>query len=293
MKQKCRKTPRIHQHPKNLAFAIFQLQLQLSNPTNPHKFPAKSYCQRHGRRSKTQPRTLARYYDPPTGQFTSMDPQYLSTYQAYSYANGNPVSGSDPSGEGGCGFLWLFSCGHGGNSKFTVAHILGTGKSVKVFTPFYNYVTGSGNFNLDTAFRKLWFGLYQPGGINGKIIDAGSSSWNTYKDLYQYALPLSGANTATFTAQFPCSQELNFINMECVSVVILGAEENPVGGYTGEAESMFYQSKEYSMAWFAAYSNHNLIGIANQAMSVLRRVYLKEFRTVGDISVHCSSDLVV
>jgi hypothetical protein len=30
-----------------------------------------------------------------------MDPQYLSTYQAYSYANGNPISGSDPSGEGG------------------------------------------------------------------------------------------------------------------------------------------------------------------------------------------------
>jgi RHS repeat-associated protein len=40
----------------------------------------------------------ARYYDPPTGQFTSMDPQYLSTYQAYSYANGNPISGGDPSG---------------------------------------------------------------------------------------------------------------------------------------------------------------------------------------------------
>jgi RHS repeat-associated protein len=40
----------------------------------------------------------ARYYDPQTGQFLSRDPLESSTGQPYSYADDNPVNGTDPTG---------------------------------------------------------------------------------------------------------------------------------------------------------------------------------------------------
>ena len=39
-----------------------------------------------------------RYYDPQAGQFLSVDPLVDRTHQSYSYANGDPVNGTDPSG---------------------------------------------------------------------------------------------------------------------------------------------------------------------------------------------------
>ena len=39
-----------------------------------------------------------RYYDPQTGQFLSVDPLVDRTLQSYSYANGDPVKDTDPSG---------------------------------------------------------------------------------------------------------------------------------------------------------------------------------------------------
>ena len=41
---------------------------------------------------------INRYYDPVTGQFISVDPELASTWQAYSYADGDPVVRTDPSG---------------------------------------------------------------------------------------------------------------------------------------------------------------------------------------------------
>lgn len=39
-----------------------------------------------------------RYYDPATGQFLSVDPLVSQTGEPFSYANDNPVNGSDPLG---------------------------------------------------------------------------------------------------------------------------------------------------------------------------------------------------
>ena len=49
---------------------------------------------------------INRYYDPLTGQFISVDPALGQTLQSYSYANGDPVANTDPTG------LWYnaFSC---------------------------------------------------------------------------------------------------------------------------------------------------------------------------------------
>jgi RHS repeat-associated protein len=45
---------------------------------------------------------LNRYYDPVTGQFTSVDPLVDTTGQPYAYADGNPVIVTDPDGRSGC-----------------------------------------------------------------------------------------------------------------------------------------------------------------------------------------------
>jgi RHS repeat-associated protein len=42
---------------------------------------------------------LARYYAPATGQFLSVDPDVGQTLQPYTYASGNPVSNTDPTGD--------------------------------------------------------------------------------------------------------------------------------------------------------------------------------------------------
>jgi len=41
---------------------------------------------------------INRYYEPATGQFISVDPLLSQTQQPYAYADGNPVSNSDPTG---------------------------------------------------------------------------------------------------------------------------------------------------------------------------------------------------
>ncbi len=42
---------------------------------------------------------LARYYEPVTGQFMSVDPKVATTDQPYSYADGNPIDNTDPTGQ--------------------------------------------------------------------------------------------------------------------------------------------------------------------------------------------------
>jgi uncharacterized protein RhaS with RHS repeats len=46
----------------------------------------------------SEPVVVGRYYDPPTGQFLSVDPLVRQTQQPYLYAADNPVKFSDPTG---------------------------------------------------------------------------------------------------------------------------------------------------------------------------------------------------
>ena len=50
----------------------------------------------------------ARYYDPTTAQFLTLDPLTASTGARYAYARGNPVTRSDPTGlcNAGCWLAW-------------------------------------------------------------------------------------------------------------------------------------------------------------------------------------------
>lgn len=51
-----------------------------------------------------------RYYDSTTGAFVSVDPDVGITGQPYAYAGDDPINEVDPSGDLGCGFLWLGNC---------------------------------------------------------------------------------------------------------------------------------------------------------------------------------------
>ncbi len=66
------------------------------------------YCRSHGKytvapveRDTVIRYLVNRYYDPNTDQFTSFDPLVSETGQPFSYANDDPVNGSDPSGLSG------------------------------------------------------------------------------------------------------------------------------------------------------------------------------------------------
>ena len=41
---------------------------------------------------------LARYYDPATGQFLTVDPKVATTLSPYGYVSGNPINETDPAG---------------------------------------------------------------------------------------------------------------------------------------------------------------------------------------------------
>jgi len=58
---------------------------------------------RYRPRCRRGPRLIARYYDPSTGQFLTVDPKVATTLSPYGYVQGDPVNASDPTGD--CG-LW-------------------------------------------------------------------------------------------------------------------------------------------------------------------------------------------
>jgi hypothetical protein len=52
---------------------------------------------------------LARYYDPASAQFLTVDPKVSTTLSPYGYVAGDPVNASDPTGKGLC-FIWQSNC---------------------------------------------------------------------------------------------------------------------------------------------------------------------------------------
>ena len=52
---------------------------------------------------------VARYYDPATAQFLSVDPDVATTLSPYGYVDGDPLNSTDPSGLDNCG-LFAFFC---------------------------------------------------------------------------------------------------------------------------------------------------------------------------------------
>jgi len=65
----------------------------------------------------------ARYYDPTTGQFLTVDPLTAATGARYAYAGGNPITGTDPSGL--CDWANVGGCLLAGARAWKPTHAIG------------------------------------------------------------------------------------------------------------------------------------------------------------------------
>ena len=68
---------------------------------------------------------LARYYDPSTAQFLTVDPAVSTTLSPYGYVQGDPLNGTDPTGLDNCG-LFAFFCDAVAAGAQNVGGALGT-----------------------------------------------------------------------------------------------------------------------------------------------------------------------
>ena len=53
---------------------------------------------RYRPRCRRGPQLIARYYDPTTGQFLTVDPDVAKTLSPYGYVEGDPLNGADATG---------------------------------------------------------------------------------------------------------------------------------------------------------------------------------------------------
>lgn len=66
-------------------------------PSSPQRQSSEGPCTSEVRRN-ARGVCVARWYDPGTGEFLSVDPDFSQTLDAYGYADENPLDGADPSG---------------------------------------------------------------------------------------------------------------------------------------------------------------------------------------------------
>ncbi len=127
----------------------------------------------------------ARWYDPATGQFTSVDPLVALTGQPYSYAGNNPVNGSDPSGLGPGFCLTFWNCGSSSPGAYSCEGISsltrdtspsGCSGGVYVYSKLVSYINNHTSFSSCTQFLRntyhilatLWNDVYKTGAIGHK-----------------------------------------------------------------------------------------------------------------------------
>ena len=96
---------------------------------------------------------ISRYYDPSTGQFTSVDPDLSQTQAPYSYADGNPAGATDPTGQSvnnRTSFGGEVISGGGGAGGVTVNWDVPRGW-------FYSEINGRGGWvHAVTAYYQMW-----------------------------------------------------------------------------------------------------------------------------------------
>jgi RHS repeat-associated protein len=105
---------------------------------------------------------INRYYDPQTGQFTSVDPLVNQTLSPYAYTGGNPVSGTDPTGD--CASNAVPSCRFTATANWTAAQIrnvrdTGTYSEIKYdleYLPIVGQVIGGALFAKEVEPNGPW-----------------------------------------------------------------------------------------------------------------------------------------
>ncbi len=122
---------------------------------------------------------INRYYDPQTGQFTSVDADVESSHQPYSYAAGDPINSKDPNGllvsgecvSGTLGVIWTITAelchvrDLNGGSLYTktTGHGIGLGISIS-----YGSIWSTDASNVD-AILGPFFCVQGSGDIGGAV----------------------------------------------------------------------------------------------------------------------------
>ncbi|QOY86792.1 RHS repeat-associated core domain-containing protein [Paludibaculum fermentans] len=126
----------------------------------------------------------ARYYSPQQGRFVSVDPENAGadpaspqTWNGYAYVSNNPLSYTDPTGEGIFGFLGSIIGGFfGGPLGAWIGSLAGNGADAAIWGPeaggasFYN---PTNNFGLGNA--SPWGSTPGLGGAGGDVYGGGST----------------------------------------------------------------------------------------------------------------------
>ncbi|MHB8320055.1 MAG: RHS repeat-associated core domain-containing protein [Acidimicrobiales bacterium] len=176
----------------------------------------------------------ARWYDTQSGVFTSVDPAISSTNQPYSYANGDPVNNSDPSGLWCVGFVVPIACG-GGESP-------NAGPPTSQFVQ-YSLVGASYGHNQ----------CFSPGQ---------SACGYVYAPVYEYVNPMSGRQAASghvvltvvnmLRALYEESSNQTY-SSDCFSSLAscLTNAMGIVSSDSGNPMGMFQLASDNSLVWYA------------------------------------------
>ena len=181
----------------------------------------------------------ARWYDPTTDGFTSVDPDLASTDQPYSYAGDDPVNGSDPSGQACSTWQWVAAPGVCAANKAIYGS---TTSSNSVYTP--ELLLGYGQANV-----RCTSGASGCGDVLTSVVQLwtrSSSSSRVSQSTTLRMLTLVQSHLAIANdPEFPDCQQFT----TCIPELIPTFEPGPVGSST--AVNYFQLSHSNTLVWWA------------------------------------------
>ena len=152
----------------------------------------------------------ARYYDPTTAQFITVDPAFTTTLAPYSYANDNPINMIDPLGLNDCGwFSWACDVGHffAAGGKWAYHHPLET---AGLALGAISFATGFGALADGAVLSSL---LSSGTGLAAGVIDTHYCMTGSAVACVGAGLGLASAAAPLLADAFPAS-ELELVQQE-------------------------------------------------------------------------------
>jgi hypothetical protein len=160
-------------------------------------------------RQKARGVCVARWYDPGTGQFTTVDPDLAETDQPYAYAGDDPVDESDPTGDAASSALAFATRSFDG----LASNGLGNGYYISVLTPQSIVHLQKHVHDLETFIKKfygydpgydvIWF--YFKEATAGTLVSPVRIEYQSDYKSYLYQGPFvfeNSSHTATRTVQW-------------------------------------------------------------------------------------------
>jgi RHS repeat-associated protein len=145
----------------------------------------------------------ARWYDPQTGAFTTRDPAFSQTGQAYDYAGGDPVNQTDPSGT--CTGFFDFFCNFHNGQWLDAASNSPNGQVAATYKNVYNLFTSNGWSANDATIATRSFNWHKP-----VVVIAGEPPYAYYRYTSQRVVGRTAFGTpSVYTSSTAAVNDLN------------------------------------------------------------------------------------